>query len=53
VHYRWHPLYGQEVVVVGKMGGSRGAYRCQFRDAGKRASREIPIWIVKIQIQPD
>ncbi len=45
VHYRWHPLYGQDVVVVGKIGGSRGVYRCQLPDDGKHASREIPIWM--------
>ena len=45
VQYQWHPLCGEEVVVVGKVGGRRNAYRCRRRDARRGISLEIPLWM--------
>jgi hypothetical protein len=45
VHYRWHPLYGKDVVVRGKKDGMRGVLRCQVDDDDKRDNREVPVWM--------
>ncbi len=45
VHYPWHPLYGQDVIVRGRKGGRCSVLRCQLDDDDKRDNRQVPMWM--------
>ena len=46
MHYRWHPLYGRDLIVHFRVDWRSGvAFRCQVGEDDVRDRRDIPAWM--------